>query len=123
VKAEVNRKRQRQKRHQRLRRRVIGTPERPRLAVFVSHKHIYAQVVDDWAGETLSSAATVEDELASQCEGSTCDRAAAAVVGRVVGERAVAAGVGQVCFDTGGRKYHGRVAAVADAAREAGLEF
>ena len=123
MKAEVDRKRQRAKRHMRARRRLVGTPERPRLAVFISLNHIYTQIIDDWAAETLVSAATVEDELASQCEGSTSDSGAAAVVGRTVAERALAKGIERICFDTGGRRYHGRVRALAEAAREAGLDF
>ena len=107
----------------RARRRVIGTPDRPRLAVHLSHKHIYAQVVDDWAEETLVSAATVEGEIGEECEDSTRNLEAAAVIGRTIGERALSEGIEKVCFDTGGRKYHGRVAALADAAREAGLDF
>ncbi len=105
------------------RRKLVGTPERPRLAVFISLNHIYTQVVDDWAGETMVSAATVEDEVADQCDASTINSDAAKVVGRVIAERALAQDIEQVCFDTGGRKYHGRVAALADAAREAGLDF
>lgn len=107
----------------RLRRKVNGAAERPRLAAYVSLKHIYAQVIDDWAEETQVSAATVEDEVAAECNGSTSDMAAAEVVGRIVGERALEEGIEKVCFDTGGRKYHGRVKALADAAREAGLDF
>jgi len=123
VKAEVDRNRQRAKRHKRARRRVIGTPERPRLNIYISLNHIYAQVVDDWAGETMVAAATVEDEVAAQCDGASANTGAAAVVGRIIGERALAEGISKVCFDGGGRKYHGRVKALADAAREAGLDF
>ncbi len=107
----------------RSRRKLIGTPDRPRPNVYISLNHIYTQVVDDWAAETLVSAATVEGEIAAQCEGGTGNAEAAAVVGRVIGERALAEGISKVCFDSGGRKYHGRVKALADAAREAGLEF
>ena len=107
----------------RARRKLIGTPERPRLNVYISLNHVYTQIVDDWAAETLVSAATVEDEVAAQCGGTTSNTQAAAVVGRVIGERALAEGISKVCFDGGGRKYHGRVKALADAAREAGLEF
>ncbi len=107
----------------RARQKLVGTPARPRLAVHCSLKHTYAQVIDDWAEETLAAAATVEEEIADQCEGSTADTEAATVVGRAIGERALAAGVERVCFDTGGRKYHGRVKALAEAAREAGLDF
>lgn len=123
MKAEVNRKKQRNKRHMRSRRRLIGTPERPRLTVYVSLNHIHTQIIDDWDARTLASAATVEEVVATECEGSLTNVAAAAVVGRVVAERALAEGIKSVCFDTGGRKYHGRVKALAEAAREAGLDF
>ncbi|MFW6156833.1 MAG: 50S ribosomal protein L18 [Armatimonadota bacterium] len=105
------------------RRKLVGTPDRPRLAVFISLNHIYTQVIDDWAAETYVSAATVEDEVAAQCEDSTSNSEAAATVGRIIAERALASGVEKICFDTGGRKYHGRVKALAEAAREAGLDF
>ncbi len=123
MKAEVDRKKQRKKRHMRSRRNLVGTPERPRLSVYISLNHVYSQVVDDWGEETLVSAATVEDEVAAECNGSTSNTEAAKVVGRVVAERALEQGIEKICFDTGGRKYHGRVAALADAAREAGLDF
>lgn len=123
MKTEVDRKKQRHKRHMRSRRRLIGTPERPRLTVYISLNHIYTQVIDDWAAETSVSAATVEEEVAAQCGGSTSNAEAAAVVGRIIAERALANGIDKICFDTGGRKYHGRVKALADAAREAGLDF
>jgi large subunit ribosomal protein L18 len=111
----------RRRRHGRVRRKVIGTPERPRLAVFRSAGHISAQVIDDTAGRTLAAAATVEADLKGA--GPTGNKTSAATVGRLVAERAKAAGVNQVVFDRGGFQYHGRVAALADAAREAGLEF
>lgn len=123
MKAEVNRKMQRKKRHMRARRKLVGTPERPRLAVYISLNHIYTQVVDDWAEQTLISAATVEDDVAAQCAGSTSNTEAAATVGRIVAERSLAEGIEKICFDTGGRQYHGRVKALAEAAREAGLDF
>ena len=110
----------RRRRHGRVRKKVAGTAERPRLAVFRSNAHIAAQVIDDASGRTLASAATVEKDLRG---GTTGNTAAAATVGRLVAERARAAGVTQVVFDRGGFLYHGRVAALADAAREAGLEF
>lgn len=109
----------RARRHRRVRKTVIGTPERPRLAVFRSNRHISAQVIDDTTGHTLAAASTYEADLR---EGSGTV-AGATAVGRLVGERARAAGVGKVVFDRGGNLYHGRVAALADAAREAGLEF
>ena len=110
----------RRRRHGRVRKKVAGTAERPRLAVFRSNAHIAAQVIDDASGRTLASAATVEKDLRGSATGNTT---AAATVGRLVAERARAAGVTRVVFDRGGFLYHGRVAALADAAREAGLEF
>jgi len=111
----------RSRRHHRVRRKLAGTAQRPRLAVFRSNKHITAQVIDDRAGRTLAAASTVEKDLRSL--GSTGNKGAAATVGRLVAERAKAAGVSRVVFDRGGFLFHGRVAAVANAAREAGLEF
>jgi len=110
----------RRRRHNRVRVKVAGTPERPRLSVHRSSKHISAQVIDDVHGRTLASASTVEASLRSQGTGNT---SAAATVGRLVAERAKATGVSRVVFDRGGFLYHGRVAALADAARQAGLEF
>jgi large subunit ribosomal protein L18 len=110
----------RRRRHRRVRKRVVGTAERPRLAVFRSDSHIAAQVIDDVAGRTLAAASTVERDLRG---GATGNKAAAATVGRLLAERAKAAGIQQVVFDRGGFLYHGRVAALADAAREAGLEL
>ncbi len=110
----------RQRRHRRVRKLVRGTAERPRLAVHRSNRHIVAQVIDDTAGRTLAAASTVEADLRT---GPTGNKDAAAKIGRLVAERAKAAGVTKVVFDRGGFLYHGRVAAVADAAREAGLEF
>ena len=112
----------RTRRHYRVRKKVAGTAARPRLAVFRSNRHITAQVIDDRTGRTLAAASTVEKDLRSG-QGPTANKAAAAAVGRLVGQRAKAAGVTQVVFDRGGFLYHGRVAAVAEAAREAGLEF
>ncbi len=106
------------RRHRRVRKKVMGTAERPRLAVFRSNKHIYVQAIDDLAGRTLASASTVETDLRA---GSTATVEAAKRVGQLVGERAKAAGITEVVFDRGGFKYHGRVAAVAEGAREAGL--
>jgi len=110
----------RQRRHRRVRKRVRGTAERPRLAVFRSNRHVTAQVIDDVAGRTLAAASTVEADLRGDATG---NREAATKVGRLVAERAQAAGIDKVVFDRGGFRYHGRVAAVADAAREAGLEL
>ena len=109
------------RRHRRVRGKVEGTAERPRLAVFRSTRHISAQIIDDYAGRTLAAASTVEPDVRSQ--GYPGNVAAATRVGKLLGERAKAAGVERVVFDRGGFQYHGRVAAVADAAREAGLEF
>ncbi len=110
----------RTRRHLRVRKKVRGTAERPRLAVFRSNKHIYAQVIDDVGGRTVASASTME---ASDRSGATGTVSAARVVGERVAQRAKDAGIGTVVFDRGGFKYHGRVAAVADGARSAGLEF
>ena len=110
----------RQRRHLRVRKKVRGNAARPRLAVFRSNKHIYAQVIDDVAGHTLASASTMEAARGAAPTGSV---AAAKAVGERLGERAKSAGIETVVFDRGGFKYHGRVAAVADGARSAGLEF
>jgi len=110
----------RQKRHERIRLHMAGSAERPRLAVFRSNTHIYAQVIDDASGRTLATASTVEKELRGSTQTKTEE---AAVVGRLVAERAKSAGVGQVVFDRAGFRYHGRIKSLADAAREAGLEF
>ena len=111
------------RRHRRVRKKVIGTAERPRLAVFRSNRHVVAQVIDDDAGRTLAAASSVEKELRSSSVGNSGNKTGAAAVGRLVAERARAAGISRVVFDRGGFRYHGRVAALADAAREAGLEF
>jgi large subunit ribosomal protein L18 len=108
------------KRHARVRKHVRGTAERPRLAVYRSNRHISAQVIDDRAGRTLAAASTLERDLQG---GRTSNRDAARRVGQLVAKRARDAGVERVVFDRGGFLYHGRVAAVAEAAREAGLEF
>jgi len=107
-------------RHKRVRRKVTGTAERPRLAVFRSNQHIYAQVIDDAQHHTLAAASTVESDLKSS-PGATCD--ASTAVGKLVAERAIEQGIKSVVFDRGGNLYHGRIKALADAAREAGLEF
>ncbi len=108
-------------RHRRVRKKIHGTAARPRLAVFRSNKHLSLQLIDDDAGRTLVAASTAESELRVAGSGATV--AAATRLGQVVAERAKAAGIDQVVFDRGGFLYHGRVAAVAAAAREAGLEF
>jgi large subunit ribosomal protein L18 len=110
------------RRHARVRKKVVGSADRPRLAVFRSNKHISAQVIDDGAGRTLAAASSVEKDVRTSIT-RTGNVEAAALVGRLVAERAKTAGVRRVVFDRGGFLYHGRVAAVADAAREAGLEF
>ena len=109
----------RQKRHLRVRNHIIGTPERPRLNVFRSLSNIYAQVIDDVKGVTLVSASTLDKEF----EGYGGNIEAAKAVGKAVAEKAVAAGIKSVVFDRGGYVYHGRVAALAEGAREGGLEF
>ena len=108
--------------HLRVRTRVVGTPERPRLCVYRSLGHIYAQVIDDRTGQTLVSASSVDKETKKNLKGGG-NIAAAKVIGKAVAERAKSAGVSKVVFDRGGYKYHGRVKALADAAREAGLKF
>ena len=104
-----------------IRKRVAGTPERPRMSVYRSLNHMYVQIVDDLAGVTLASAST--RDKAVSVSGGTGNASAAEVVGETIAERAKKAGVTQVVFDRGGFKYHGRVKALADAARKAGLEF
>ena len=115
-----DKQRLRLRRHHRVRKHVSGTADRPRLAVFRSNKHISAQVIDDVGGRTVAAASSVEKDLKS---GSGGNIDGAKKVGQLLGERAKAAGVTKVVFDRGGFRYHGRVAALADAAREAGLEF
>ncbi|GMV84357.1 MAG: 50S ribosomal protein L18 [Dehalococcoidia bacterium] len=112
----------RQRRHARVRKSVAGTPARPRLNVFRSAQHIYAQVIDDVAGHTLAAASDADKALAGEVKGKNKTERAA-VVGKAIAERAKANGVSLVVFDRGGYKYHGRVQALADAAREAGLGF
>ena len=116
-----NNQHQRARRHFRVRKSIQGTPQRPRLTVFRSNRHITAQIVDDVAGRTLAAASTVEAELRSDAGNGNVE--AAQRVGKLIAERASAVGVTRVVFDRGGNKYHGRVAAVADAARAGGLEF
>ena len=111
-----------ERRHLRLRRRVEGTPERPRLSVYRSLKHIYAQVIDDVSGRTLVAVSTLCEPLKESLK-STGNCAAAAKVGELLASRAKEAGIQAVCFDRGGRKYHGRVKVLAEAARKGGLKF
>jgi large subunit ribosomal protein L18 len=108
--------------HKRIRKRVSGTAERPRLAVHFSGRHVYAQVIDDDAGKTLAAAGTMEESLASKGKGAA-NRASAEKVGKAVAERLLAKKVDKVVFDRGGAQYHGKVKALADAAREGGLNF
>ncbi len=110
------------RRHQRVRKDVFGTAERPRMSVFRSHAHIYVQIIDDTVGRTLVSASSVEPEIRAKA-GYGGNIAAAEEVGKVAAERAMEKGIRKVVFDRGGNLYHGRVAALADAARKAGLEF
>jgi large subunit ribosomal protein L18 len=110
----------RQKRHARVRAKLFGTAERPRLNVYRSNQHIYAQVIDDINGVTLVSASTLDNELTLESKGNA---EAATQVGSLVAKRAVEKGIKEVVFDRGGYLYHGRVKALAEAAREAGLEF
>jgi large subunit ribosomal protein L18 len=112
----------RKRRHRRVRAKIAGTPGRPRLNVFRSLGNIYAQVIDDVAGQTLVSASTIDHDLRGQLEGKS-KTDAAKLVGEMIAQRAQAAGVKQVVFDRGGYRYHGRVKALADGARAAGLEF
>lgn len=116
--SESKKSKQRVARHDRLRKTLAGTPERPRLAVFRSLKHIYAQVIDDASGTTLVSASTQEKAISAKG-----NRLGAKAVGAAVAERAKSKGIKVVVFDRGGFKYHGRVASLAEGARESGLEF
>ena len=110
------------KKHNRMRNRISGTAERPRLCVFRSNNHMYAQIIDDVAGNTLVAASTLEKEVSAKLE-KTNNVDAAAYVGTVVANRAIEKGIKEVVFDRGGFLYHGKIAALAEAAREAGLEF
>ena len=112
----------REQKHRRLRNRFSGTAERPRLAVFRSNNHMYAQIIDDTVGKTLVSASTLDKEVKAECE-KTNNVDAAAVVGTVVAKRALEKGITTVVYDRGGFVYEGKVKALAEAAREAGLEF
>ena len=120
--SKVSRAEVRQKKHRRLRNHIVGTAERPRLAVFRSNNHMYAQIIDDTVGNTLVSASTNQKEVKAELE-NTNDVAAAAYLGTVIGKKAVEAGITSVVFDRGGFIYQGKVKALADAAREAGLTF
>jgi len=113
----------RKRRHVRVRAKVSGTPQRPRLNVFRSSAHIYAQVIDDTRGTTLLSASDLEQEVRDRAGESATKTARASAVGQVIGERAKAAGIDAIVFDRGGFLYHGRIKAVAEGARGAGLVF
>ncbi len=121
--AKISRKLQTQKRHKRLRRYLIGSSVRPRLAVFRSNNHIYAQVIDDDAQQTICSASTVDKELKEDERKLSSNCSSSSIVGKLLAKRAIKKGVKQVIFDRGGNLYHGRVKALADAARDAGLNF
>ncbi|NLL00181.1 MAG: 50S ribosomal protein L18 [Clostridiales bacterium] len=112
----------RRKKHRKIRNRFTGTPERPRLAVFRSNNHMYAQVIDDEAGNTLVAASTLDKDVKAELE-KTNDMAAAAHLGTVIAKKALEKGIKSVVFDRGGFIYHGKIKALADAARGAGLEF
>ena len=118
----LNRIERRQRIHYRIRKKVNGTAEKPRMVVFRSNKQIYVQVVDDEQGKTLCAAASNDNALAAQCKGKTGIEAAA-IVGKAIAERCLEKGIDTICFDRGGYLFHGRVKSLADAAREGGLKF
>ncbi|WP_218081182.1 50S ribosomal protein L18 [Anthocerotibacter panamensis] len=120
----LSRKEQARKRHNRIRNKVVGSTERPRLAVYRSNRHIYAQIIDDVAQRTLVSASTLDPGFKEVPEAEApATQEAARAVGKVIAEKALAGGITSVVFDRGGKPYHGRVAALAEGAREGGLEF
>ncbi|HHW11557.1 MAG TPA: 50S ribosomal protein L18 [Firmicutes bacterium] len=119
----IDRNEARVRRHIRLRKKLSGTTERPRLSVYKSLHHIYAQIIDDVQGRTLLSASTVEPEVRTQLNGYGGNIESAKLVGKLIAQRAKDKGITKVVFDRGGYKYHGRIAALAEAARENGLEF
>lgn len=119
---ELNRRIAKDNRHKRIRKKVEGTPDRPRLSVYRSNKHIVAQVIDDVAQHTIVAASTLEADLKTNLD-STANCSASAKVGELVAQRALAKGITKVVFDRGGNLYHGRIKALAEAARSAGLEF
>ena len=123
IMAKLSRKNQTQKRHKRLRRYLIGNKIRPRLAVFRSNNHIYAQVIDDDAQQTICSASTIDKELRVESNKLSSDCRSSTFVGKLLAKRAIKKGIKRVIFDRGGNLYHGRVKALADAARDAGLNF
>jgi len=119
----VEKRFRRERAHQRLRQRLAGTPERPRLAVFKSAKYLYAQIIDDESGRTLAAATSLEPALKERIDGSASTKLAAKVVGETVAERALEKGISRVVFDRGGYLYHGKVREIAEAARAKGLQF
>ena len=119
----LSRKLQTQKRHKRSRRFLIGNETRPRLSVYRSNNHIYAQVIDDNAQKTICAASTIDKELKEKSGQISSDCNSSSIVGKLLAKRAIKKGIKQVIFDRGGNLYHGRVKALADAARKAGLEF
>ena len=110
------------RRHRRIRKKVSGTPERPRLAVFRSNNHIYAQVIDDSASTTITSCSTLELEVKSKCE-KTSNKPASKIVGEIIGSRLLAQNINEIVFDRGQKSYHGRIKELAEGARLAGLRF
>ena len=120
--SKVSRSKVREEKHRRMRRHIIGTPERPRMAVFRSNNHMYVRIIDDVAKTTLVSASTLQKDVKEKLE-KTNDVAAAAYLGTVIAKKAQEAGIKSVVFDRGGFIYQGKIQALADAAREAGLEF
>ncbi|HHX01086.1 MAG TPA: 50S ribosomal protein L18 [Firmicutes bacterium] len=120
--AKLTRHEARKRRHLRMRKKIVGTPEKPRLSVYRSLNHMYAQIVDDTVGKTLVAASSIEPELRNRLS-STKDKEAAKEVGLLIAKRALAKGITKVVYDRGGNIYHGRIAALADGAREGGLEF
>ena len=120
--SKVSRSKVREEKHRRMRRHIIGTPERPRMAVFRSNNHMYVQIIDDVAKTTLVSASTLQKDVKEKLE-KTNDVAAAAYLGTVIAKRALEKGIDTVVFDRGGFIYQGKIAALAEAAREAGLNF
>lgn len=118
----VNKNEMRNNRHERVRRKIYGTPERPRLNVYRSNANIYAQIIDDIAGQTIVSASTLDNELKEKLS-STHNKEAAKLVGEIVGKKALDKGIKEVVFDRGGYIYHGRIKELAEGAREAGLKF
>ncbi len=117
-----DRRSQRIRRHLRIRKKIFGTAEKPRLSVFKSQRHIYVQLIDDTKGHTILSASTLDPELRQEIA-KTYNKEAAKKVGKLIAQRALSKGINQVVFDRGGFKYHGRIKELADAAREVGLKF